>query len=147
MDKSVVMQEWYFSKDGELLGPLTLTESIAFVQKYPNTYAWQPNYTHWLPVSDIAAFKMALSPPPPPHDVPQDLIDSLSAKETALNTSLSRIESALQTIDASLDDLDRDTTRSKDKTQHLNEQVAATIKSISEQYKALQKTLADASNS
>ncbi|MBR9728538.1 DUF4339 domain-containing protein [Shewanella intestini] len=140
------MKEWYFSNNGEVTGPLGLAASNKFIKANPDTYAWHPSYAHWIPICDVEEFDMIASPPPPPIEVPQELIESMLAKEQELNSALNRIESTLQVIHGSLNDLDRDSSRCKTTTQNLNEQVKTTLRSVNEQYAALQKNLAGVSD-
>ncbi|WP_076541627.1 DUF4339 domain-containing protein [Shewanella sp. UCD-KL21] len=135
------MKEWYFSNDGEISGPLRLAESNKFIASNPNVYAWHPSYAQWVPVSDIEEFDVIGSPPPAPAEIPQQLIEHFTAKERELNAALGRIDNTIQTISASMADIDRDTNRFKQTTKDLNDKVEATLKSVNEQYAALQKTL------
>ncbi|WP_394131962.1 DUF4339 domain-containing protein [Shewanella maritima] len=139
------MKEWYFSNNGEISGPLGLEESNKFIKEHPESYAWHQSYAQWVPISDVEEFEVAITPPPPPIEIPQELIERYLAKEQDLNSALNRIEGTLQTITGSLADLDRDTNRCKTTTQNLNEQVKTTLRSVNEQYAALQKNLAGVS--
>ena len=137
------MKEWYFSNNGEVSGPLGLAESNQFIAKNPDTYAWHPSYAQWMPVSHVDEFDIVVSPPPPPAEIPQELIKGYSAKEQELKNALGRIDSTFKTITTSLSDMDRDTNKHKATTQKLNEEVKTTIRSINEQYAALQRALAN----
>jgi hypothetical protein len=138
------MKEWYFSNNGEVSGPLGLTESNKFIEQNPNSYAWHPSYAQWIPVSHVEEFSISVTPPPPPQEIPKKLIERFIAKEQELNTALNRIESTFKTIGNSLSDLDRDTNKTKTVTQNLNQEVKTTIRSVNEQYEALQRKLAGA---
>lgn len=136
------MKEWYFSHNGEVSGPLGLAESNLFIANNPNSYAWHPSFAQWMPVSHIDEFDIAITPPPPPKAIPEELIAHFIAKEQELNKSLGRIEDTLRSIDNSRADLERDINDTKGVTQTLNQEVNTTLRSINEQYEALQKKLA-----
>ncbi|UJF22925.1 DUF4339 domain-containing protein [Shewanella sp. OMA3-2] len=136
------MKEWYFSHNGEVSGPLGLTDSNKFIEKKPDSYAWHPSYAQWIPVSHVDEFDIVITPPPPPQAIPKKLIERFIAKEQELNTALSRIETTIKSLGTSLADFDRDTNKTKTVTQNLNQEVKTTIRSVNEQYEALQRTLA-----
>ena len=73
-------------------------------------------------------------------------IERFIAKEQELNTELSRIETTLKAITSAFADFDRDTNKTKTVTQNLNQEVKATIRSVNEQYEALQRKLAGVAN-
>ena len=135
------MKEWYFSNNGEISGPLGLTDSNKFIASNPDVYAWHPSYAQWVPVSHVEEFDINVSPPPPPAEIPQQLIERFTAKERELNSALGRIDNTLKTINSSMSDIGRDSSRYKVTTKELNEKVEATLRSVNEQYAALQKTL------
>lgn len=135
------MMKWYFSKDGEISGPLGLEESNKFIAKNNNLYAWHPSYAHWLPVDCVDEFKTPISIPKPPEAVPQKLFEDFIVEEREMLDTMSRIESTLANTMTSLSELDVETCVSKAK--HLNEEVSATLRSIEQQFEALQKNLAD----
>lgn len=136
------MKEWYFSHNGEVSGPLGLADSNKFIEKNPDTYAWHPSYAQWIPVSHVDEFDIVITPPPPPQAIPKKLIERFIAKEQELNTALSRIETTIKSLGTSLADFDRHTNKTKTVTQNLNQEVKTTIRSVNEQYEALQRTLA-----
>lgn len=135
------MKEWYFSNNGEVSGPLGLADANKFIEKNPNSYAWHQSYAQWIPVSHVDEFDIVISPPPPPQAIPQKLIERYLAKEQELNDELGRIGSTLKSIADSLDGLDKDTNKTKTVTQNLNQEVKTTIRSVNEQYEALQRKL------
>lgn len=136
------MKEWFFSNNGEVTGPFGLAESNQFIADHPNAYAWHPSYAQWMPVCYVDEFDPVITPPPPPQAIPQELVESFIAKEQELNAALARIEITLGTIGVSLAECDRQTNKTKLVTQNLNQEVKTTIRSVNEQYEALQKTLA-----
>jgi uncharacterized protein (TIGR00266 family) len=62
------MTQWYFSYDGNQLGPFDLAQSVAQAGKNSNGYAWREGFAEWLPISQIGELKpgMTAVPAPPP---------------------------------------------------------------------------------
>jgi hypothetical protein len=136
------VKEWFFSNDGDISGPLGLEESNKFIAKHPDVYAWHPSYAQWMPVGAVEEFDVAVPVPKPPGNLPKELIEGFIQKERELSTTLGRIDNTLKVTSASLSELDTDIENYKQTTQKLNEEVRTTIRSIEEQYAALQKNLA-----
>ncbi|MCL2918912.1 MULTISPECIES: DUF4339 domain-containing protein [Shewanella] len=136
------MKEWYLSHQGEISGPFGLTEANLFIAAHPDSYAWEPSFAQWVPVSHIDEFELKLTPPPPPKAVPQALIERVFAKEQGLKQSLEPIAASLTSLQQSLSALGADIKGSKTVTQSLNQEVNQTLRTINEQYEALQKKLA-----
>ena len=134
------MMKWYFSKDGEISGPLGLEESNKFIAKHSNLYAWHPSYSHWVPVEFIEQFNTPISIPKPPENVPQELFEEFVVEEKEMLNTMSRIESTLANTITSLSELDVETYVAKAKK--LNEEVKTTLHNIEQQFEALQKNLA-----
>ena len=135
------MMKWYFSKDGEISGPLGLEESNKFIAKHENLYAWHPSYAQWLPVDCIDEFNTKISIPKPPQAIPTELFENFINEEREMLNTMSRIESTLANTVTSLSELDIDSYISKSK--HLNEEVKTTLRNIEQQFEALQKNIAD----
>jgi uncharacterized protein (TIGR00266 family) len=62
------MTQWYFSYDGNQLGPLDPDAAAAQAGKNPNGYAWRDGFAEWLPIEQIGELKSraAKIPVPPP---------------------------------------------------------------------------------
>lgn len=136
------MMKWYFSKDGEISGPLGLEESNKFIAKHKDLYAWHPSYAHWMPVSSIEEFDTVLSIPKPPKSVPTELFEEFIQEERELLNTMSRIESTMANTMTSLSELDIES--HVNKTKGLNEEVKTTLRNIEQQFEALQKNLTGA---
>ncbi|WP_372873135.1 GYF domain-containing protein [Shewanella sp.] len=136
------MKEWYFSHNGEVSGPLGLAESKLFIASNPDCYAWHSSLAQWMPAYHIDEFELDLPPPPPPKAIPKALIAHFVQREQQLNQSLRRVEDTLKTIENSRADLESQIMETKGVTQTLNQEVNTTLRSINEQYEALQKKLA-----
>ena len=137
------MKKWFFSDYGKVTGPLGLKESNELISKNPDLYAWHPSYTHWVPVSCINEFEVSISPPPPPIAIPKGLIDSLNGEEKELLTTLDRIDKTVKITSDSLYEIDAELDNYGQIAHNLTEEVKAVVKTIEEQYAALQKNLAN----
>ena len=137
------MKKWLFSDNGEVTGPFGLDESNELVSKNPDLYAWHPVYTHWVPVSCINEFEVAATPPPPPIELPTNLIDDLVGEEKELITTLDRIDKTIKITSDSLYEIDTDLEHYGKTAENLTAQVKDVVKAIEEQYASLQKNLAN----
>ncbi len=137
------MKKWFFSDNGEVSGPFGLRESNELISKNPDLYAWHPSYTHWVPVSCINEFEVAISPPPAPIDIPAGLIDDLVGEEKELLSTLDRIDKTIKITSDSLYEIDTDLDTFAQTTHNLTEEVKVVVKTIEEQYASLQKNLAN----
>lgn len=135
------MKEWFFSKDGEISGPLDLAKSNDFIAKNPDVYAWHPSYAQWMPTSEVEEFDVSIPYPKPPMEVPKELIEGFISKERELSKTLGRIDNTLKVTTGSLTELDGDIEKYKQMTKKLNEEVRSTIRAIEQQFAALQKNL------
>jgi uncharacterized protein (TIGR00266 family) len=64
------MTQWYFSYDGNQLGPFDPAQAIDQAAKNPNGHAWREGFAEWLPIAHIGELKpgatpMAVPSPPP----------------------------------------------------------------------------------
>lgn len=137
------MKKWFFSDKGKITGPLGLKESNEFIAKKTDLYAWHPSYTHWVPVSCINEFETTISPPPPPIDIPIELMNDFIGEEKELVATLDRIDKTLKITSDSLYEIDAELDNYGQVTHDLTEEVRAVVKTIEEQYASLQKNLAN----
>jgi hypothetical protein len=137
------MKKWFFSDNGKVTGPLELKECNELIAKNPNLYAWHPAYTHWVPVSCIEEFNVAISPPPPPIEIPQGLIEDLIGEEKDLISTLDRIDKTIKITSDSLYEIDAEVDNYSQMAHNLTEEVKVVVKSIEEQYASLQQNLAN----
>ena len=64
------MTQWYFSYDGNQLGPFDGAQAVNQAAKNPDGYAWREGFAEWQPISQIRELKpggtaMAVPAPPP----------------------------------------------------------------------------------
>jgi len=137
------MKKWYFSDNNEVTGPLGLKESNEFIAKNPDLYAWNPSYTHWVPVSCIPEFEVMASPPPPPIEIPQGLIEGLIGEEKELISTLDRVDKTIKITADSLYEIDAEIDNHSQMAHNLTEEVSVVVKAIEAQYASLQQNLAN----
>lgn len=137
------MKKWYFSDNGDVTGPLGLDESNKFITDKPDAYAWHPSYTQWVPVNCIPEFEIVASPPPPPIEIPQGLIEGLIDEEKELISTLDRVDKTIKITADSLYEIDAEVDNFSQTTHNLTEEVRGVVKAIEAQYASLQQNLAN----
>jgi hypothetical protein len=139
-----MMKKWLFSNNGNITGPFGLTESQELIKNNPSLYAWNPSFTHWVPVSHIDEFKEhTLVIPVPPTEVPLELISEFIDEERELISQLDVHDENLNATHTELGELDIDIHHYQQLTVNLNKEVKAVISNIEQQYAALEKSLAN----
>lgn len=64
------MSQWYFSDDGEQVGPLDQAAAMQFARAKPDAHAWRPGFADWRlakeieELSEVSASPSMLRPPP-----------------------------------------------------------------------------------
>ncbi len=48
------MHQWYFSNDGQQVGPLDHAAAVRQVQQMPQGHCWRQGFAEWLPVAHVA---------------------------------------------------------------------------------------------
>ena len=89
------MKKWIFSDNGKITGPFGLAESQDIIKNNPSLYAWNPSFTHWMPVTHIEDFELAIEIPAPPVDVPQELLGEFTNEEQELIAQLGMLSENL----------------------------------------------------
>ena len=136
------MDKWFLLDNGHIKGPFELTEAQALVASNPYLYAWQPSYSHWTPVNQISQFTVAADIPPPPINIPEELMVAFVEEERQLITKLDKLNVELLPISKDVSKLTGELNRYQQLTQSLNNDVKAVIANIEQQYAALQQNLA-----
>jgi hypothetical protein len=140
-----MMKKWLFSDNGKITGPFGLAESQDIINKNPALYAWNPSFTHWIPVSHIEEFGLTLDIPAPPIEVPLEMISEFINEERELISQLDLLDESLNSTHIELNELNTDTHHYQQLTTTLNKEVKAVISNIEQQYAALAKSLANVS--
>lgn len=76
------MTQWYFSYDGNQIGPLEMFQATAQARANPNGYAWREGFSEWLPITQLPELTTIPAPmaPKPPQGVPGRRSDELDFK-------------------------------------------------------------------
>ena len=68
------MAQWFFSYNGQQMGPLDDAAAIAQARRNPNGFAWRDGFSAWKPIGEVAELSggsgmsvMPASMPPPPR--------------------------------------------------------------------------------
>ena len=71
------MHEWYFSADGEQVGPLSQLEAIEHARKNPNGLCWREGFSEWQPISTVAELSSGSRTPSAPPSISQRVADEI----------------------------------------------------------------------
>lgn len=135
------MKKWFFSKNGEVLGPFAVDEANDYVLANSDSYAWHPSYSHWMPVTCINEFENSILAPKPPSIIPKELVDEFIGEERKLLSRLKELDKHLMKTDNSLLNLDNEIKAFQDITQNCTAEVRTTLQSIEQQFANLSKNL------
>ena len=135
------MKKWYFSKNGEVIGPLNLKDAKELLTKDPDHYGWHPSFTQWQPVSCISEFDDVVPVPVPAAQIPKELIEEFVVKKQQLHDKLESLNENIDVTHGFLYEFEQEIGIYKRLTQNLSDEVKGNINSIENQYKALQKQL------
>lgn len=141
------MEKWFILDNGKIIGPFDLTEAQKLVANNPYLYAWQPSYTHWTPVNQISQFTVAANMPPPPVDIPEELMEAFIDKERQLITKLTDLDERLSPLSSDAIKVTAELNRYQQLTHSLNDEIKTVIANIEQQYAALQQNLVSATKS
>ncbi|MCB1602308.1 MAG: TIGR00266 family protein [Rhodanobacteraceae bacterium] len=63
------MHQWYFSYNGQQMGPLEHAAAAAQAQRDPSGFCWRNGFAEWLPIANVAELRADVTPqaliPPP----------------------------------------------------------------------------------
>ena len=135
------MKKWFFSHDGDVSGPLTQSEAIAFLQNEPDCYGWHPSFTQWLPVSHIGEFAGVVPPPTSPAEIPTELINEFNTKRHELHEKINEMDESVKYSKTYLYELEQEINIYKRLTSKLSDDVKNNINTIENKYQGYQKIL------
>lgn len=76
------MHQWFFSYNGQQIGPLDQTAAVAQAAKNSNGHCWRQGFAEWLPIASCTELRAesaagTMTTPPPPSQTQQrsDVID------------------------------------------------------------------------
>lgn len=139
----MTMKKWFLSQDGELTGPLTEAEAIAYLQDKPDCYGWHPTFSQWLPVNHIAEFVGRVPAVESPAKIPKELIDEFNTKRTELQHTFGAMDESIKYTKTYLYELEQEINIYKRLTNKLSDEVKQGIGGIESTYQGYQKVLED----
>ncbi|WP_434927132.1 DUF4339 domain-containing protein [Shewanella sp. HL-SH2] len=128
------MNTWFFSKKGDVTGPLTTTEAIAFVKNDANCYGWNPHFTQWKPVGMITEFDEYVSAITPPAQVPQSLVDDFITKKNKLELDIVSMDDNIKFTKTYLYELEQEINIYKRLTNNLSDDMKGNITPYAQNY-------------
>ena len=128
------MKKWYFSKNGQVTGPLNEAEAKEFLLKDGNCYGWHPSFTQWKPVSCIKEFAHIVPAMVPPALIPQSLIEEFAAKEKALEVKVASMEESVLSTKGVLVEFEQEINTYKKLTINLTDEVKSNIDPFENKY-------------
>ena len=134
----MIMKKWFFSHNGDVTGPLTEAEAIAFLQDQPNCYGWHSAFSQWLPVSHISEFSGFVSPPELPAQIPTELINEFTSKRRELTEKLVEMDESIKYSKTYLYELEQEINIYKRLTSKLSDEVRSNINNIESRYEGYQ---------
>lgn len=139
------MKKWLFSNNGAITEPFSFTEAQEYISANTKAdlYVWHPSFTYWMPLHSIDDFDVEISIPTPPVALSKELINEYKNQEQALFKTLSRVDNTLGNTRALVSELNNDIDTYQNFTEKLNIEVETTLKNVSQQYEALQKSIND----
>ncbi|WP_153914420.1 DUF4339 domain-containing protein [Shewanella sp. TC10] len=128
------MKKWYFSKNGQVTGPLNEVEAKEFLLKDGDCYGWHPSFTQWKPVSCIKEFAHIVPALVPPALIPQTLIEEFAAKEKALEVKVASMEESVLATKGVLVEFEQEINTYKKLTINLTDEVKSNIDPFESKY-------------
>ena len=128
------MKKWYFSKNGEISGPMDLSSARKSVEKSTDLYGWHPSFSTWKPVGMIGEFADLVPDNKATNQVPDEIINEFNQKKSALLKNLSLINENIKETEILKAKLKKKITLYRHLTEDLNEEVQSAIVSVEEQY-------------
>ena len=128
------MKKWYFSKGGEVSGPLDLPSAKKFIENKSDYYGWHPSFRSWKPVTMIGEFSDVVKAAAAPSQVPKELINEFNLKKRQLNEKLSAILEGLKETHTIKTKLKKKITIYKELTENLSDDFKSAIESVEQQY-------------
>ncbi|WP_448566158.1 hypothetical protein [Thalassotalea ganghwensis] len=136
------MKKWYFSKGGEVSGPLDLLSAKKFIENKSDYYGWHPSFRTWKPVTMIGEFSEVVKAAPLPSQVPKELINEFNQKKRGLNEKLSQILEGLKETHTIKTKLKKKINIYKELTENLSDDFKSAIESVENQYISFTKRIA-----
>ncbi len=135
----MTMKKWYFSKKGDVVGPMSLEEAIAYAQQNPDVYGWHPSFVQWRPVTIISELGNIVSNEEPAVNPLDELIEKFKIKKQRLDKKLTIIDQRIADNETHLSTLHSEIAQYKKLTANLSEGVKGAIDKLEQQYLAMRE--------
>lgn len=135
------MKSWIFSHNDQLTPALSGDEALKYATEHPHAYAWNPSFTHWMPITQIADFAHVVKAPKAPSVVPEELIEQFIVKEKALVEKLNVLDNKIVHAINALSEFESEVEYHKELTHNCNLDVQETLNNIEQQYARLKANL------
>lgn len=135
------MKSWIFSHNDQLTPALSGDEALKYATEHPHAYAWNPSFTHWMPITQIADFAHVVKAPKAPSVVPEELIEQFIVKEKALVEKLNVLDNKIVHAINALAEFESEVEYHKELTHNCNLDVQETLNNIEQQYARLKANL------
>ncbi|MGB1198454.1 MAG: DUF4339 domain-containing protein [Thalassotalea sp.] len=135
------MKKWYFSKNGEISGPMDLASARSSIEKNAYLYGWHPSFNTWKPLSLIGEFADLIKPSNTVNKVQQDIANEFNDKKSALTKKLNVINENIKETELLKAKLKKKISLYKHLTEDLKEDVQSAIVSVEQQMTDFNKRL------
>ena len=136
-----MINNWFFSNNSEVIGPLTLSVAKLYVIENVNVYGWHPSFIHWKPVSCIDEFSRVLPPAVQGSIIPKEISDQFRVKQKRVENRLATIGSGIKNTEFSIENLNEKISQYKVLTQNLSLDVKDAANKIESKYTSLKRQL------
>ena len=96
------MKKWYFSDNGQVSGPFNINDVSSLLAKNNELYGWNPSFSQWLPVAQIAELSEFISESKPVTQISKELIDKFVSKKRDLNKKIKLIDELIKNTKGNL---------------------------------------------
>ena len=136
-----MINNWFFSNNADVIGPLTLSAAKLHVTENPNAYGWHPTFTQWKPVSCIDEFSRILPPVVQDSTFQKEISAQFIAKQKRIESRLMTIGSGINNTELSLESFHEKISQYKLLTQNLSLNVKGAVDNIESKYTKLKQQL------
>jgi len=135
------MKKWYFSENGSVSGPYSMSEANTLLKKNNDVYGWNPTFSQWLPVTQIPEFSELIPDSKPAAQVPKELIDRFVTKKRDLNKKIKLIDETIKNSEEHIKLFDNEINQYKSLTESLSDDVKNNIVPLEKKHQLVIKQL------
>jgi hypothetical protein len=137
------MKKWYFSDNGQVSGPFNINDVSSLLAKNNELYGWNPSFSQWLPVAQIAELSEFISESKPVTQISKELIDKFVSKKRDLNKKIKLIDELIKNTKGNLYTFEEIIKNYNNLTQDLSPEVKANILPIEKKKLLMSKQLTE----